>query len=62
MFMCPKFRTNPVHIKVYQMSYFHKFVEFSKLSLLYRQKLFAIAPTNHRFAEKNQLDGTLVLI
>ena len=51
------------------MSYFHKFVEFSKaiFSIKYLPciaknisvlpKIFALTPTNRRFAEKNWLSG-----
>ena len=39
------------------MSYFHKFVEFSKAMFAILQKLFALAATNRRFAEKNRLSG-----
>ena len=45
------------------MSYFHKFVKFLKLCLLCCQKLFALAPTNRRFAEKKiGLVRTLITI
>ena len=42
------------------MSYFHKFVEFSKAMFTVLLKIFALAPTNRRFAEKKiGLVGTL---
>ena len=48
------------------MSYFHKFVEFSKamFTTVYCKKLFALAPTNHRWdlLKKIGLVGTLELI
>ena len=53
-FMCPEFHSNPVfeytkcHIST-------NLSNFLKLCLLYCQKLFALAPTNRRFAEKNRL-------
>ena len=55
-FMCPKFQTNPVlkHTKCHIST---NFLNFLKLCLLYCQELFALAPTNHRFAEKNLLSG-----
>ena len=34
------------------MSYFHKFVEFSKAMFTVLPKIFALALTNRRFAEK----------
>ena len=39
------------------MSYFHKFVEFSKAIFTVLPKIFALTPTNRRFAEKNWLSG-----
>ena len=39
------------------MSYFHKFVKFSKAMFTVLPKIFALAPTNRRFAEKNWLGG-----
>ena len=39
------------------MSYFHKFVKFSKAMFTVLPKIFALAPTNRRFAEKNRLSG-----
>ena len=39
------------------MSYFHKFVKFSKAMFTVLPKIFALAPTNRRFAEKNRLGG-----
>ena len=55
-FICPKFYTNPVlkHTKCHISTNLSNFL---KLCLLYCQKLFALAPTNHRFAEKNRLSG-----
>ena len=56
-FMCPKFSTNPVlkhtkcHISI-------KFVEFCKAMFIVLPKIFALAPTNRRFTEKNQLSGS----
>ena len=38
------------------MSYFHKFVEFSKAMFTVLPKMIALAPTNRRFAEKNRLN------
>ena len=56
MFMCPKFRTYPVlkHTKCHIST---NLSHFLKLCLLYCQKLFALAPTNRRFAERNWLSG-----
>ena len=60
LFMCPKFRTNPVlkyticHIPT-NLSNFLKLC----LSILYCQKVFALAITNLRFAEKNRLSGNI---
>ena len=39
------------------MSYFHKFVKFFKAMFTVLPKIFALAPTNRRFAEKNWLGG-----
>ena len=47
-------------INVYQMSYFHKFVKFSKAMFTVLPK--ALAPTNRWFAEKNRLGGDTGLI
>ena len=54
--MCPKFRTYPVlkHTKCHISA---NLSHFLKLCLLYCQKLFALAPTNRRFAERNRLGG-----
>ena len=57
-FMCPKFCTNPV-LKYTKCHISTNLSNFLKLCLLYCQKLFALAPTNHRFAEKIGLAGTL---
>ena len=56
MFMCLKLRTNPV-LKHTQCHISTNLSNFLKLCLLYCQKLLALAPTNHRFAEKNRLSG-----
>ena len=50
------FRTNPV-LKYTKCHISTDLLNFLKLCLLYCQKLFALAPTNRRFAEKNQLSG-----
>ena len=55
-FMCPKFCTNPV-LKYTKCHISTNLSNFLKLYLLYCQKLFALAPTNRRFAEKNRLSG-----
>ena len=55
-FMCPKFLTNPV-IKYTRCHISTNLSNFLKLCLLYCQKLFVLAPTNCRFAEKNRLSG-----
>ena len=55
-FMCPNFRTNPV-LKYTKCRIFTNLSNFLKLCLLYCKKLFALAPTNCRFAEKNRLSG-----
>ena len=39
------------------MSYFHKVVEFSRAIFTVLPKIFALAPTYRRFAEKNRLSG-----
>ena len=39
------------------MSYFHKLVKFSKAMFTVLPKIFALAPTYRRFAEKNRLSG-----
>ena len=55
-FMCPKFCTNSV-LKYTKCHISTNLANFLKLWLLYCQKLFALAPTNRRFAEKNRLSG-----
>ena len=55
-FMCPKFCTNSV-LKYTKCHISTNLSNFLKLCSLYCQKLFALAPTNHRFAEKNRLSG-----
>ena len=50
-FMCPKFHTNPV-FKDTKCHISTNLSNFVKLCSLYCQKLFALAPTNCRFAEK----------
>ena len=54
--LCPKFHTYPVlkHTKCHIST---NLSHFLKLWLLYCQKLFALAPTNRRFAERNRLSG-----
>ena len=54
--MCPKFRTNPVlkHTKCHISTNLSNFL---KVCFQYCRKLFALALTNRRFAEKNQLSG-----
>ena len=52
--MCPKFDTNPI-FKYTKCHISTNLLNFLKLCLLYCQKLFAIAPTNLRFAEKNRV-------
>ena len=54
--MCPKFRTNP-ELKYTKCHISTNLSNFLKLCLLYFQKLFAVAPTNRRLAEKNQPRG-----
>ena len=56
MFMCPKFCTNPV-LKYTKCHISTNLSNFLALCSLYCQKLFALAPTNRRFAEKNRLSG-----
>ena len=58
-FMCPKFCTNPV-LKYTKCHISANLSNFLKLCLLYCQKLFALALTNCRFAEKKQLSGNAV--
>ena len=58
-FMCPKFHTNPV-FKYIKCHISTNLSNFLKLCLLYCQKLFALAPTNRRFAEKIDLVATLL--
>ena len=58
-FMCPKFCTNPV-LKYTKCHISTNLSSFLKLCLLYCQKLFALAPTNRRFTEKNRLRGNTV--
>ena len=58
-FMCPKFCTNPV-LKYTKCHISTNLSNLLKLCLLYCQELFALAPTNRRFTEKNSLVGTLV--
>ena len=53
-FMRPKFCTNPV-LKNTKCHISTNLSNFLKLCLLYCQKLFAVAPANRRFAEKNRL-------
>ena len=55
-FMCPKFCTNPV-LKYTKCHISKNLSNFLKLCLLYCQKLFALAPTNRQFTEKNRLSG-----
>ena len=57
-FMCTKFHTNPVlkHTKCHISTNLSNFLKLCLLSV-YCQKLFALAPTNRRFAEKNWLRG-----
>ena len=55
-FMCPKFCTNSV-LKYTKCHISTNLSNFLKLCSLYCQKLFALAPTNRRFAEKNWLGG-----
>ena len=59
-FMCPKFRTNPI-LKYTKYHISTNLLNFLKLCLLHCKKLFALAPTNRRLAEKIGLVGTLVL-
>ena len=59
-FVCPKFHTNPV-LKYTKCHISTSLSNFLKLCLLYCQKLFALAPTNCRFAEKIGLVGTLTI-
>ena len=56
-FTCPKFCTNPVS-KHTQSHISTNLSNFLKLWLQYCQKLFALAPTNRRFAEENRLSGS----
>ena len=56
MFTCPKFHTNPI-FKYTKCHISTNLSNFLQLCLLYCQKLFVLAPTNHRFAEKNRLSG-----
>ena len=44
------------------MSYFHKFVKFSKAMFTVFPKKFALAPTNRRSLKKIGLVGTLLQI
>ena len=60
-FMCPKFHANPV-IKCTKCHISTNLSNFLKVCLLYCQNLFALAPTNRRFAEKNRLSGNTVPI
>ena len=60
-FMCPKFCTNPV-LKYTKCHISTNLSNFIKLCLLYCQKLFALAPTNRRFAEKNRLSGNTAAV
>ena len=60
MFMCPEFCTNPV-LKYTKCHVSTNLSKFLKLHLLYYQKLFALAPTNRRFAEKISLVGKLIM-
>ena len=55
-FMCPKFRANPV-LKYTKCYISTNLSNFLKLCLLYCQKLFALAPTDCRFIEKNWISG-----
>ena len=55
-FMCLKFCTNPV-LKHTKCHICINLSNFLKLCLLYCKKLFALAPTNRRFAENNQVSG-----
>ena len=58
--MSPKFRINPV-LKYTKCHISTNLSNFLKLCSLYCKKLFALAPTNRRFAEKKiGLVGTLV--
>ena len=54
--MCPKFCTNPV-LKYTKCHISTNLSNFVKLRLVYCQNLSALAPTNRRLAEKNQLSG-----
>ena len=54
--MCPKFPTNPL-LKYTKCLISTNLFSFLKLCLPYYQKLFALAPTNRRFAEKNRPSG-----
>ena len=56
MFMCPKFWTNPA-LKYTKCHISTNLLNFLKLCFLHCKKLFALAPTNRRFAEKNRLSG-----
>ena len=56
-FMCPTFHTDPV-LKYTKCHISTNLSSFLKLCLLYCQKLFALVPTNRRFAEKNWLSGS----
>ena len=58
--MCPKFCTNPV-LKYTKCYISTNLSNFLKLRLLYCHNLFALAPTNQRFAEKISLVGTLMV-
>ena len=59
-FMCPKFCTNSV-LKYTKCHISTNLSNFLKLCSLYCQKLFALAPTNRRFAEKNRLGGNTAM-
>ena len=58
--MCPKFCTNPVLNTGNKCQISTNLSSFLKLCLLGCQKLFALAPTNRRFAEKNRLSGNIL--
>ena len=58
-FMCPKFCTNLVlkYTKCRISTNSSNFLKLGTFTTVYHQKLFAIATTNCRFAEKNRLRG-----
>ena len=59
--MCPKFRTNQV-LKHTTCHISTNLSNFLKVCFQYCQKLFALALTNRRFTEKNQLSGNTGLL